>query len=299
MTIKVVTDSTADLPPQLAEELGITIVPVYVRFGTKVYRDGVDIKHDEFYRKLVTSPVYPSTSQPAPTDFADAYRELSKEADGIISIHVSSRLSGTYNSALQGRAQARTGCRIDVVDSLSLSMGLGLVVTAAARLAKLGGGLPVIREEIGQAMRSTSLLGVLDTLKYLVQGGRIGQVKAFLGTLLNVKPLLTLRDGELVPAGLVRTRVKGIEKLYDFVKDAINIQEVAVVHSTTPDEASLLRETLGSLVNEERIHIARLGPALGVHGGPGTLIVALRGEASSVRQEAGEGEFLKSFSPSS
>ena len=127
MVVKIVTDSTADLPVQLAQELGISVVPVYVRFGDKVYRDRVDISEDELYQELLKSPVHPSTSQPAPADFADTYAQLSKETDGIVSIHVSSKMSGTYNSALQGRELADTKCCIEVVDSRSVSMGLGLV----------------------------------------------------------------------------------------------------------------------------------------------------------------------------
>jgi len=282
MTVKIVTDSTSDLPPQLAEQLGITVVPVYVRFGTKAYRDGVDMSQDEFYQKLMTSPIYPSTSQPTPADFADVYSKLSRETDEIVSIQVTSKLSGTYDSALQGKGLARAGCRIVVVDSLSLSMGLGLIAMAAARLAKSGGDLRAVVDEVRQAMRCIRLLGVLDSLKYLLLGGRIGKAQALLGTLLNVKPLLTMRDGELVPAGLARTRAKGIERLFNFVKDTLNTQELAIVYSTTPDEASLLRETIGSIFDKEQIHIARLGPALGAHGGPGTLLLALREKVSSI-----------------
>jgi len=134
------------------------------------------------------------------------------------------------------------------------------------------------------------MLAIFDTLKYLLLGGRISKAKALVGTLLNVKPLLTVRDGELLPAGLARTRSKGIERLLGLVKNALNIQEVAIVHSTTPDEASSLRERIGSIFDKERIHVARLGPALGVHGGPGTLILALREKVSSIRQEATKGE---------
>ncbi|MFC1902723.1 DegV family protein [Chloroflexota bacterium] len=293
MTIKIVTDSTSDISPELAQDMGITVVPVYVRFGTKVYRDGVDINHDEFYHKLVTDPAHPSTSQPAPTEFADVYNKLSQEADGIVSIHVSSRLSGTCNSAIQGRGLAKRGCPIRVVDSLSLSMGLGLTVIAAARSAYSGGDLRAVMDEVEQTMGCIRVLGLLDTLKYLLQGGRIGKAKAFLGTLLNVKPMLTLRDGELVPAGLARTRTKGIERLYDFAKSASDVQEMAIVHSTTPDEASLLSDTISSIFPVERIHIARLGPALGAHGGPGTVIVALRDKVSSITQYAGEGDFSR------
>lgn len=283
MTVKIVTDSTADLPVQLAQELGITVVPVYVRFGDRVYRDRVDMSEDEFYQKLLQSPVHPSTSQPAPADFADIYTKLSRETDEIVSIHVSSKMSGTCNSALQGRELVETKCHIEVVDSRSLSMGLGLVAMAAARLARAGEGLPEIMNEVTEAIAHMRLLGVLDTLKYLLLGGRIGKARALLGSVLNVKPLLTIREGELLPAGVARTRVKGVERLYELAKNALNIQELAVVHSTTPGEASSLKERIASILARERIHIARLGPALGVHGGPGTLLLALREKKGNVR----------------
>lgn len=293
MTVKIVTDSTSDLSPQVARELGITVVPVYVRFGERVYRDGVDISEDEFYQKLVESPIHPATSQPSPADFADVYKKLSREADEIVSIQVTSKLSGTYNSALQGRELVKTGCRIEVVDSLSVTMGLGLIAMAAARLAEAGESLPAVMEEIRQCIPRIRLLGVFDTLKYLLRSGRIGKAKALLGSVLNVKPLLTMRDGELFPVGQVRSRSKGIERLFDLVKNALNIQELAIVHSTTPDEAGSLRERIASIFDRGRIHVARLGPALGVHGGPGALILALREKVSGIRQEAGEGDTLK------
>ncbi len=281
MTVKIVTDSTSDLPSPVAEELGITVVPVYLRFGDKVYRDGVDISHDEFYQKLVTSPVHPSTSQPSPLDFANVYSKLSEETDEVVSIHLSSKTSGTYESALRGRGMVGPGCRIEVIDSFLLSMALGLIVMAAARLARAGESLQAVMEEIRQAILQIRVLGVFDTLKYLLLGGRISRARALVGTLLNVKPLLTMRDGELVQAGLARTRARGVERLFDFARNALNIQELAIVHSTTPDEASSLRKRLASIVDEGRIHIGRLGPALGVHGGPGTLLLALREKVNS------------------
>ena len=290
MTVKIVTDSTSDLSPQVVQELEIAVVPTYVRFGEKVYRDGVDIGQDELYQKLLASPIHPATSQPSPSDFADVYCKLAKETDEIVSIQVTSKLSGTYNSALQGRELAKTGCRIEVVDSLSTSMGLGLIAMAAARLAEAGESLPAVMEEVRQAIPSIRVLGVFDTLKYLLRSGRLGKAKALLGSVLNVKPLITMRDGELFPAGQVRTRSKGIERLFDFVKNALDIQELAIVHSTTPDEAGSLKERIASIFDQKRIHIARLGPALGVYGGPGALLLALREKVSSIRQDAGEGK---------
>ena len=279
MTIKVVTDSSADLPPQLAEELGITVVPLYVRFGEEVYRDRVDISEDEFYQRLLHDPIHPSTVQPTPQDFVDVYQKLSQEADGIISIHISSKLSATYNSAQRGKELVETECPIEVVDSGLVTMGLGMLVTAANTLAKSGKSVPQIEEEVERIIPSIHLLGLLDTLKYLVLGGRIGKAKALLGSVLAVKPILTMKDGELEPAGQVRTRANGIDGLFDFAKNAIDIQDLAIVYSTTPDEAQTLAKRMGSVFPKERIRLARLGPALGVHGGPGILFVALRVKA--------------------
>jgi DegV family protein with EDD domain len=281
MPVRIVTDSTADLTPELTRGLGITVVPVYVRFGHESYRDGIDISREEFYKRLVTSPVHPTTSQPTPADFAQVYRELSRETDKIVSIHVSGRLSGTYNSALQGKELAETKCDIKVIDSESVTMGLGIITLAAARLAKSGESLQKVTDDIKQAIHNTHLLGLFDTLRYLLLGGRIGKARALLGGILNVKPLLTLRDGELHPIGNVRTRVKGIERLSDFAKNTLGIQELAVVHTTTPDEASKLKDHLSSLVDTSRLHLAGLTPALGVHTGPGLLAVVLRKKSTS------------------
>lgn len=276
MTIKIVTDSTADLPEELVKELGITVVPVYVRFGDKVYRDRVDISEDEFYERLTHDPVHPNTTQPTPQDFVDVYQKLSQEADGIISIHISAKLSGTCNSALMARETVGKECPIEVVDSETLSMALGLVVIAAATAAKAGESMDKIVEAAKQAMPKIRLLFLLDTLEYLKKGGRIGKAKALLGSILSVKPMLAVKDGELVPAGQARTRAKGMDKLVEFVQSAANIQDLAVVYNTTPDEAQTLAERIGSVFDKEKIRMARVGPALGVHGGPGAMIVAFR-----------------------
>lgn len=276
MTVKIVTDSSADLPAQLVQELGITIVPLYVRFGEKVYRDRVDISEDEFYQRLLHDPVHPSTIQPTPQDFANVYQKLSLEADGIVSIHISAKLSGTCNSALQGKEMIGKGCPIEVVDSQTTSMGLGLIDIAAAIVAKAGEGLQTVMEEVKQAIPNIHLLFLLDTLEYLLRGGRIGKAKALLGSILNVKPVLILKDGEVVPAGQVRSRAKGIDRLFDFVKSASNIQDLAVVYNTTPDEAQALGERMGTIFTKEQIKLARVGPMLGVHVGPGVLAVTFR-----------------------
>ncbi len=293
MTVKIVTDSTADLPPNLIQELDITVVPAYVGFGSKTYRDGIDISQDEVYQKMVTENIPATTSQPPPADFANVYQRLLKETDKIVSIHVTSKLSGVYNSALQGKEMVNGGNRIEVVDSLSVSMGLGLITLAAARLAKAGENLTNIIEETRQSIPHTHLWGLFDTLKYALRGGRLGKAKALLGSVLPIKAILTMRNGELHPAGVARTRAKGIERLIDNLKNAVNVQDVAVVHSTTPDDAQTLKERLSAIFDKSPILLSRLGPALGVHGGPGTLVLALREKVTNLGQEVKEGEKAK------
>jgi DegV family protein with EDD domain len=167
MTIKIVTDSTADLTPQLAKEHSITVVPVYLRFGDEVFHDQVDISADEFYRRLSHDAIHPSTTQPSPQDFADVYKGLTKKADGIISIHVSSKLSGTCNSALQGKEAAGKECPIEVIDSQVVTMGLGQLAIAANTLAQSGKSLQQVVEEVKQMIPSIHVLGLLDTLTWL------------------------------------------------------------------------------------------------------------------------------------
>jgi DegV family protein with EDD domain len=278
MPVKIVTDSSADLPEELTKELGITVVPLYVRFGEEVYRDRVSISEEEFYERLIHDPVHPTTVQPGPQDFLETYQKVSSGADGIVSIHISSKLSGTCNSALMGKDMLEGVCPVEVIDTQAVTMGLGLIVIAAAEMAKAGESMDKIVAEVKKAIPQIHLLALFDTLKYLLLGGRIGKAKALLGSILNVKPILTLKDGEVVPAIQVRSRAKGMDKLFEFVKDAADIQDLAVVYSTTPDEAQALAERLGSVFAKEKIRIARMGPVLGVHMGPGMLIAVFRGK---------------------
>jgi DegV family protein with EDD domain len=277
MTVKVVTDSTADLPASVIDELGITVVPLYVRFGEKVYRDRVDISHDEFYQRLQHGPVHPNTTQPTPQDFTEVYQSLAGEADGIVSIHISSKLSGTVNSAVQGKADVEKECPIEVVDSQVTTMGLGMLAILAAEAAKSGKSLTEIVELVKSTIPYIHILFFVDTLKYLQLGGRIGKASALLGAILNVKPMMALKDGELIPAGNVRTRSKGARRLVDFAGSATDIKDIAVIYSTTPDEAQALVESLAPVFSKEKITVARLGPVVGVHAGTGTLAVILRG----------------------
>jgi DegV family protein with EDD domain len=279
VTVKVVTDSTADLPLQLARELDITVVPVYVRFGDKVYRDRVDISEDEFYQRLQYDPIHPGTMQPSPQDFVEIYEKLSHRADGIVSIHVTGKLSGTFSSAMRAKEMLGEKYPIQVIDSQVVTMGLGQLAIEANNIAQSGKSLQQVAEAVVKIIPSIHLLGLLDTLKYLALGGRIGKVKSLFSLILNIKPLLTMKNGELVPYGRVRSRSQGIDRLINFIRGAKNIQDLAVIYNTTPDEAQALAERISQIYPRERIRLARLGPALGVHGGPGILFVSIRGIA--------------------
>jgi DegV family protein with EDD domain len=276
MAIKIVTDSGADLPADLLKALDIPTVPVYIYFGEKAYKDGIDISPDELYQRLVEGPIHPTTTQPMPVDFANLYRELAKDYDEIISIHLSSKVSGTVNSALQGRETAGVKARIEVIDSCGVSMALGLLTLAAARLVKSGAGFDSTVAECRKMIEKIRLYGVLDTLKYLLAGGRITKSRAVIGSLLKVKPILTMKHGEIVQYGMERNYARGMVKLRDLVRKAGNVEEVAIVQSTVPDQAEELKKMIMEFVPEERIVMSRLGAGLGVHGGPGTLIVVLR-----------------------
>ncbi len=276
MQIKIVTDSTSDLPAHIAKDLGITIVPLYVRFGEDVFRERVDITDDEYYQKLLSGTIHPSTIQPSPQDFQGVYEEVAKETDGIISIHISSKLSGTYNSALQASEASNKKCPIEVVDSEAVTMGLGLIAIFAATRAKEGVNLTELVADTKEVINNIHLLGLLDTLKYLQLGGRIGKAKALLGSILNVKPLVTLKEGEVVPAGQARTRVKGIQRLFDFTKEVPVIQDAAIMYNTTPAEAEALAERIDPIFPKKQITLARVGTTLGTHCGPGFVAIALR-----------------------
>jgi len=277
LTVKIVTDSGSDLPLELAKKMGITVVPVYIYFGDKAYKDGIDIGPDELYKRLVEGPIHPTTTQPKPADFAEVYTALAKETDAIVSIHLPTKVSGTYNAALQGIEIAKPKCQVHVFDSLSVSAGIALIVIAAAQVANKGDKVADVLEETKKAISKTQMRGLLDTLQYLLKGGRITRTRALVGTLLNVKPILTMRQGELVQAGMARSYVRGIEQVFDFVKNYPNLVEVSIAQSTVPEEAEKLKKMLGSVIDEKHILMTRIGAGLGVHGGPGTIVVAAMG----------------------
>jgi len=277
MTVKVVTDSTCDIPAQLVQELGITVVPIYVVFGDKSYRDKIDIGEDEFYDKLINGPVHPTTSVPTPKDFADVYNKLAEKTDEIISIHLTSKESGTFNAALLGKQLVdNKKCRIEVIDSLSVSLGLGILVIEAAREARAGASLEKLTELMHRAVPKVHLLILLDTLKYVVRGGRLSKAHGILGSVLKVKPLLTLREGDLSLMGVARTKAKAVERLYEFAKGFSKVKEIAVAYTTTHDEAKALADRIKAAFPGVPLSLTRVGSSLGTHAGPGGMGVAVR-----------------------
>ena len=276
MGVKVVTDSTADLPPALAGWLGVTVVPANVHFGEEVYRDGLEITGDRFYQRLVASSRLPTTSQPTVGDFLRAYERVGGTTDEIISVHVSSKLSGTLNSAAQAKAEYRGDCRIEIIDSLQGSMGLGMLVIAAAEAAQRGDSLDQVVSETMAAIPKVGFMGLLDTLEYLEKGGRIGKAQAFLGSLLQIKPLLTIRDGEAHPLERARTRAKGVDRMCELVEEMMPLEDLAVVYTTTPEEARALALRLQVFMPQGEVRLSQIGPAVGTYLGPGVLGVAYR-----------------------
>jgi len=275
MAVKIVTDSLSDITGDLAQEMGVTVVPLYVRFGEEVYRDRLEMTTDEFYHRLVHNATFPTTTQPSPGDFVGVYEKLAKESDEILVIVVSSKLSGTYQSALQAKSMVEGKCRIEVIDSQTIVMGLGLIVISVAKAAQAGAKLDELADLVHKAMPRSHAIMSFDTLKYLAKGGRIGKAQSFLGSILSVKPILTIRDGEVHPVTRVRSRAAGIDYLYNFVAGFSNIEELAVEHATTPGEADELVKRLNSVFPKERIYRSTVSPVLGTHTGPHVLSVSV------------------------
>ncbi len=270
MTVAVVVDSTADIPEAIRSELGIAVVPLSIHFGSSSYRDGVDITTSEFYGRLVQENVHPSTSQPPPGAFAEVYEQLAGKHDGIISIHLGGKLSGTVRSAEQAR-ELVAGVPIQIIDSGSVSMGFGFLGIEAAQMAREGKSLDEITAYIEEMIPKIRLWAVLDTLKYLERGGRIGRTRAFLGTLLSVKPIIRVKDSEVLPIEQVRTHKKAITRMVELASAEAPFRHLAVLHSTSEPFAQELADRIGVLHPRAEIIVSELTGVIGVHGGPGVV----------------------------
>jgi len=278
MTVKIVTDSISDLPPQVVQELGITVVPLNVRFGADVYRDGVDLTAEQFYDKLVDSKTLPVTSVPPPGTFAEAYDKLADETDEILVITLTSKLSGTHEVALQSRGLMKRECRVEVVDSKCAVMAQGFVVMAAAKAAQTGASFDEVLDIAHRNIPRVDMRAAFDTLEYLQRGGRIGKAQAFLGSMLRMNPIIGLKDGEVFPFGRERSRAKAIDHLYNFVMSYPHIEELAIEYATALDEVEMLAERLSSKFPKERIYYSRASPVIGTHTGPSLLVATVLGD---------------------
>lgn len=271
--VKIVTDSLADIPPPIQRDLDITTVPCIVRFGEKEYRDRVDLSTAEFYRQLTSSATLPKTSQPPVGVFEQIYRDISQATDAIVSIHVVGKLSGVLNTARLA-AQNVPNAAIEVIDSHQVSMALGWLVILAARAAKAGKSLPEIGSIVQDAMDRVHLIAMLDTLEYVRRGGRLGKGAALFGTLLKVKPFISIQHDEVVPLENVRTQKRSLERLARIALDSGPIQELAVIHAATEQSARQVLKALAHTISEERIVLTETGPVLGAHAGPGAVGIA-------------------------
>lgn len=276
MAVRIVTDSTADIPLDVAEKLGIIIVPLTVFFGDEAFLDGVELDNAGFYRKLASSRDLPRTSQPSPAMFQEAYIQLIDEgADGILSIHLSSKLSGTYQSALTARDSLPEGARhipVEVIDSLSISVGMSRAIMQAAAEARQGVDLDTIKAHALDQLARTHILAVLDTLEYVKRGGRIGGARALLGNMLSVKPIVGLKDGVVVPVEQPRTRSKAYARIAQLLAEQGRIEHVSIAEASE-DVGQQLAAAVKTVYKGD-LPVYKLGAVLGTHTGPGTAAIA-------------------------
>ncbi|MBE3559182.1 MAG: DegV family protein [Ktedonobacteraceae bacterium] len=277
MVVRIVTDSTADLTPAQAQELGIIIVPLTVFFGDEAYLDNIELDNAAFYRKLQSSKELPRTSQPSPAAFQEAYTRLIQEgADAILSVHLSAKLSGTYQSACTARDTLPPEVKkvsIEVVDSQSISIGMLYPLMKAAEEANKGSGLEQIKAHLQDRLARTRLLAVLDTLEFLKRGGRIGAARALLGNMLSVKPIITLKEGAVVPLEQPRTRNKAFARIAQMVAEMGAIEHIYIAEASV-EVGQQLAEALKP-VYAGAIPTCKLGGVLGTHTGPGTAAVSV------------------------
>ncbi|MFH1662623.1 MAG: DegV family protein [Chloroflexota bacterium] len=275
MAVKIVTDSTSDITSDLAQELGITVIPLTVFFGHESFLDRVEISTDDFYRRLANESIFPTTTQPAPSAFVDVYDKLAEETDEILTIVISNKLSGTYQSATNAKSMVSNKCRIEVIDSQKVAMGFGLIVIAAAQAAQAGASLKEVTDLVNKSISRSHIVIYFETLKYLAKGGRIGKAQGLLGSMLSIKPILTMKGGEMAPMTRVRSKAAGMEYMRNFVAGFPNIEKLAIEHSTTPDDADKLADILGSFVPRESIYRSTISPVLGAYAGPGALSITV------------------------
>ncbi len=281
MRIQIVTDSTSDLPKDLAAQQGIEIIPLKVMFGEQTYLDGVDISIDSFYEKLQASTQFPTTSQPSPAEFLAVYQRLLADPDvQILSVHLSSNLSGTHQSALLAKSEltAEQAARVTIIDSKYVCYGLGVIVLELAKAAAGGATIAHLQQRFEQLRNNISMYFVVDTLEFLQRGGRIGKASAFIGSLLNIKPILSIdQEGTVTPVERVRGQKQAVKKILELCKADFADREVnvTVLHSKAAEIAVQISAEIRTQFTVKHLQYASIGPVVGAHVGPGSVAVLM------------------------
>jgi DegV family protein with EDD domain len=278
MVVKIITDSLGDIPETLVRELGITVIPINVLFGTQSFRDGVDLTTEQFYDKLVKSKIVPTTAVPALGAFADVYDKAAEKANEILVLTLSHKLSGTFDTACHAAEIMKKKARVQVIDTLQVIMGEGMVVIAAARAAKSGAKIEEIVAQVQRNLARVEARMCFDTLEYLKRGGRIGAGKAFLGSILKLNPVLALKDGEVQPITRERSRTRAIDHLYNHVASYKDVDSIAVEDATTPVEADVLAGRLAARFPGKPLYRSKVSPVIGAHVGPSVIAVSVLGD---------------------
>jgi DegV family protein with EDD domain len=271
--VKIITDSTCDIPAELIQKFGIEIVPINIIFGTETFRDRVDITPEQFYKRLVESKVFPTTAAQSPGSFAELFTALSKKTDEILVILFSSKISATYESAIQAKALVGNIANIEIIDSLQTCGALGLSVIKAAEEAQKGAKMSELIEPVKDWCSRAHSYVVFDTLEYLLKGGRIGRAQALMGGLLKITPVLTLKDGIVTPVQRTRSRAQAIDTLVNMVKGANKIEGLMIEHASTPEDFEILANKVAEYYPREKTLRSIYSPVIGAHCGPHVLCV--------------------------
>ncbi|HHT69356.1 MAG TPA: DegV family protein [Firmicutes bacterium] len=279
--IHVVTDSGSDLALEVKERLGIHVVPLTVQFGSEIFKDGVEISVADFYAKLKTESEMPSTCQPSPADFVAMYEKIAEPGDTIISVHLSSKMSGTYQSAVLASTMLDSSIKVITVDSKAASMGLGLVAVTAAEGVQAGKDLDEILSDVQHVIDHLQVYFVVDTLEFLKKNGRIALAQALVGTMLSIKPILTLVDGEVAPFEKIRGKAKALKRVRELIlefqaRSREKTIRAALSHATAPEEAEQVIDALKLVLPVGgEVVVGEIGPTIGVHTGPGVVALFL------------------------
>lgn len=273
--VKVICDSTGDLTPDIVKEYDISIIPLNIHFGQETFQDGVTITPEVFYKKLVSVPIHPTTSAPAPGAFLELYKKLNKDTDEIIVLTISGGISATWESAMQAKNMMEGPCKVEVIDSKLTCGGLFLPALRAAQAAKQGAGLKEITGMVQDVLKRTHAYMIFDTLEYLLKGGRIGKAKALLGSMLKLNPIITLKDGVIETMAKPRSRAKAKDELFNIVSEAGGVEEMVLEAATAFDELNEIAARFSTICPKEKTYRSTVGPTIGVHAGPSVIAASI------------------------